>query len=646
MAALPYSSPEFSGSMSRRAPDASPLPPFLPPDVAAAQLGCCSLLLLNLPSAPEALVHVGFDCALWKVGANFSGVKCIQPGCHVLYSLLEYAGEALQASPSLSASASAADAAPGDSSAFECMYSSMRVEEAIGGCKEGVGEVQSEFLFFAPNSVCVRRWNPKRSRFERLKDADEEERFVRAVRRLELDKKLGVYPQQYVHLWSVLTDYVSQSCLERVEPVQSLFASLPLELTQEEEALLVGAASAKTRAKRQGGKDPKKSVTWSGENDEKREDATDVATREGGGKAEEEEEVELDFSRTPVARFYFSEVPSLRATAVAAARRAETEAKRRGATAVAAKALGAQALTREAVDRSLGLLMLLQDLQKLLAEREGAVKRQAGGKKKDAAAADKSSEKGLHATSAEESGAHREQGRVREETGEAPKEEQARGEWTQKEEEEREKEEWKRIERSTWLNLLGEIQLAYLAFLLGHRFDGFDQWKQLVILLSQSERAVRFLPDFYAAFLRLFYCQLEQCPDDLLQDSLLQRSFLVSAAMSLVRNCSNLLPSASSAAALPSASEAEGGLRAEGRGEEEEEEESEREALRSVQACAHGLEGLLRETFQVGGEAELSAIKMEKRGEEDFLFLDEDEDGPVIVDEAELRRAGCLPEDD
>ncbi|KEP65956.1 UNVERIFIED_CONTAM: AAR2 protein [Hammondia hammondi] len=625
--------PAFSGgrASAHALPETSSLPPFLSPEDAASQLGSCSLLLLNLPVGPSgSSVHVGLDYALWRVGPHFSGVKCIQPGCHLLYTLAD------ASSPAAASLKKSTGETRGGGSAFECMYTSMRVEEAIGGCKDGIGSVQSEFLFLQPHAVCVRRWNPRLARLEKLKDEDEEERFVRAVRRLELDRKLGVYPQQYVRMWSVLTDFISAACLERIEPVKGLFASLPQDITKEEAALLGDANVAdaspgnalRDAANSEGHFRKKVTRTHSTR-------ARDDVSVDGEGEEEDHEEHgeqrgEVTSSgKTPVARFFFSEVPSLRATAVAAARRAETEARRQGATAVAAKALGAQALTRAAVDPSLGLLMVLQDLQKVVTRREGR----------------QPEKPSQHVKKDDETGTQRREHGGKEEDGEAVVD-LREGEpllAARDSEEAREKREWRTIERRTWENLLGEIQLAYLAFLLGHRFDGFEQWKQLLLLLCHCERAVHFLPEMYVSFLRLLHCQLEQCPDDLLSDALLQKSFLFSSASALVDICLN-----SPAGPLSSCEKganvklSDGAIQTPEQRAQREQEREQEEVMKKVCERARWLQQLLRQTFKMReGEDEEEFERKREAAVDDLGLLDE-EDGPVVVDREELRRAGCL----
>lgn len=55
---------------------------------------------------------------------------------------------------------------------------------------------------------------------------------------------------------------------------------------------------------------------------------------------------------------------------------------------------------------------------------------------------------------------------------------------------------------------LGELQFAFLAFLLGHSLEGFLQWKKLVALLLGCDAAVRTHADLFKAALEVIYRQL------------------------------------------------------------------------------------------------------------------------------------------
>jgi len=87
------------------------------------------------------------------------------------------------------------------------------------------------------------------------------------------------------------------------------------------------------------------------------------------------------------------------------------------------------------------------------------------------------------------------------------------------------------------LGILGELQLAYIAFLLGQNYDGFEQWKALLLLLCSCEGAVNSRPSLFAELLRSFFAQLSQAPQDLFGEDLTKENFLGSCAISLLELC-------------------------------------------------------------------------------------------------------------
>eukprot|EP00917_Polyrhabdina_sp_WS-2016_P013071 GHVP01028761.1.p1 GENE.GHVP01028761.1~~GHVP01028761.1.p1 ORF type:complete len:306 (+),score=62.83 GHVP01028761.1:66-983(+) len=75
--------------------------------------------------------------------------------------------------------------------------------------------------------------------------------------------------------------------------------------------------------------------------------------------------------------------------------------------------------------------------------------------------------------------------------------------------------------------LIGELQFAYIAFLLGQNWVAFEQWKNLTILFSKCETSVEEYPKLYADFIRTLVIQIEQMPSDLTTDSVLKNNFLI-----------------------------------------------------------------------------------------------------------------------
>lgn len=87
------------------------------------------------------------------------------------------------------------------------------------------------------------------------------------------------------------------------------------------------------------------------------------------------------------------------------------------------------------------------------------------------------------------------------------------------------------------MSILGELQLAYVAFLLGQNCDGFDQWRALLQLLCGCEAAVQTRPELFTELLRVFFAQLSQAPSDLFGDDLTSGNFMGTCAISMLEIC-------------------------------------------------------------------------------------------------------------
>ncbi|PHJ22731.1 aar2 protein [Cystoisospora suis] len=700
------------------------LPPILSPEVAASQLGSCSLLLLNLPSSPLTSSSssspssppppppkVGLDCALWTIGPNFSGVKCIQPGCHFLYSLPSSSTPSrLKVSSEGRDDHDEKDEGSGEknsSSAFECLYTSMKVDDVVGECLDNTQKgIRGEFIYFSPHSVCVRRWNPLKMRFEKLKDEEEEERYRRAVRRLEMDRYLGVYPQQYVPMWSVLTDWISRSCLERIEPLQKIFSPFSQPVSEAEEKLLGGSSghpsketsTVKARQKGKGEQEKMKkernddrssssSSSPRGHEEEQRDiEMKEEGDKEGDKENEDEEEEEEDLDKmmsSGIERFYFTDIPSIQKTALSIALQCQLQARKRGASPAEAIEAASRVLTIEAMDGSSSLLSILEQVQEELNTREGEEKDEE--KEEGESEEDQEKKKKVAKENANRRAADPPHMNVQEDSEETNNEEEEEKTQKGKEKEEEEKEEsmneegsckgddiyrklieeekvsWRRIRKRTWRNLLGEFQLSYIAFLLAHRYDAFEQWKKLLQLLCQSERAVYRLPEMYLSLIRVVYCQLEQCPSEFLEDALLQKSFLTSSALSLVVVCSGLTHQDRrespgdylnnvEAAEKTRSKEVQSHPEIANEGEEErgvdkrqakkKEKHKKMELLQQIEERAGWLRQLLEKIMPRTHEKGDQACEefLAKTADPSLLFLDE-EDQPIIVDEEDLKRA-------
>jgi len=84
------------------------------------------------------------------------------------------------------------------------------------------------------------------------------------------------------------------------------------------------------------------------------------------------------------------------------------------------------------------------------------------------------------------------------------------------------------------LGLLGELQHAFIAFLLCEMYDAFEHWKALVLLLCSCEEAISqpLLARFWAGFCEVLHGHISEAPKDFFIDPLSQNNFLVHALRS------------------------------------------------------------------------------------------------------------------
>ncbi|XP_028926819.1 protein AAR2 homolog [Ornithorhynchus anatinus] len=75
-------------------------------------------------------------------------------------------------------------------------------------------------------------------------------------------------------------------------------------------------------------------------------------------------------------------------------------------------------------------------------------------------------------------------------------------------------------------DLLAELQFAFICFLIGHVYDAFEHWKELLDLLCRSEVAMTEMPDFYSTLITVLYHQLNEVPPDFFVDIVSQDNFL------------------------------------------------------------------------------------------------------------------------
>ncbi|KAL5811739.1 hypothetical protein ACOSQ3_026689 [Xanthoceras sorbifolium] len=131
-----------------------------------------TLLLLDVPQ----YTLVGIDTQMFSVGPAFKGIKMIPPGVHfVFYSSSSRDGK--EFSP-----------------------------------------IIGFFIDAGPSEVIVRKWDQQEERLVKVSE-EEEVRYVQAIRSLEFDRQLGPYTLSQYGDWKRLSNYITKSTIERLEPI-------------------------------------------------------------------------------------------------------------------------------------------------------------------------------------------------------------------------------------------------------------------------------------------------------------------------------------------------------------------------------------------------------------------------------------------
>ncbi|KAL4614026.1 hypothetical protein ACB092_07G025700 [Castanea dentata] len=131
-----------------------------------------TLLLLDVPQ----YTLLGIDTEMFSVGPAFKGIKMIPPASHFLY------------------------------------YSSSTRDG------KDFSPIIGFFIHAAPSEVIVRRWDQQQERLVKVSE-EEEERYCQAVKSLEFDRQLGPYNLSQYGDWKHLSNYITKSIIERIEPI-------------------------------------------------------------------------------------------------------------------------------------------------------------------------------------------------------------------------------------------------------------------------------------------------------------------------------------------------------------------------------------------------------------------------------------------
>ena len=85
-------------------------------------------------------------------------------------------------------------------------------------------------------------------------------------------------------------------------------------------------------------------------------------------------------------------------------------------------------------------------------------------------------------------------------------------------------------------NVLGELQFAFLCFLIGQNYDGFEQWKLMVSLLCSSEEALLEFPGLFLSFITVLHHHLTEVPEDFFVDIVSADNFLTRTLQTFFSN--------------------------------------------------------------------------------------------------------------
>lgn len=84
--------------------------------------------------------------------------------------------------------------------------------------------------------------------------------------------------------------------------------------------------------------------------------------------------------------------------------------------------------------------------------------------------------------------------------------------------------------------ILGEIQFAFICFLIGQNYESFEQWKKLVNLMCTCSLAIVKYPKMFSDFISMMHFQINEIPSDFFVDIVTSQNFLTSTLHELFEN--------------------------------------------------------------------------------------------------------------
>jgi A1 cistron-splicing factor AAR2 len=75
-------------------------------------------------------------------------------------------------------------------------------------------------------------------------------------------------------------------------------------------------------------------------------------------------------------------------------------------------------------------------------------------------------------------------------------------------------------------DILGELQIAFICFLIGQNLEAFEQWKQLVHLFCSSDELLDTESGLFSQFISTLHYHIQDIPEDFFVDIVSRNNFL------------------------------------------------------------------------------------------------------------------------
>lgn len=89
------------------------------------------------------------------------------------------------------------------------------------------------------------------------------------------------------------------------------------------------------------------------------------------------------------------------------------------------------------------------------------------------------------------------------------------------------------------IDLIGELQFAFICFLIGHSLDAFEHWKRIANIICSSESALSKFRIVFDSFLTAFDAELVEVPEDFLANIVSNNNFVYHKLRELFRSIDN-----------------------------------------------------------------------------------------------------------